>query len=40
MRLNELFLWFVADPAKPQYVGALNLVAAGKRPRKSPFRVE
>jgi serine/threonine-protein kinase HipA len=30
MRLNELFLWFVADPAKPRYVGALNLVAAGK----------
>ncbi len=30
MKLNELFLWFVADPAKPQYVGALNLVAAGK----------
>lgn len=30
MRLNELYLWFVADPAKPRYVGALNLVAAGK----------
>ena len=30
MRLNELFLWFLADPAKPRYVGALNLVAAVK----------
>ena len=30
MRLNELYLWFLADPAKPRYVGALNLVAAGK----------
>lgn len=30
MRLSELYLWFLADPAKPRYVGALNLVAAGK----------
>ena len=30
MRLNELYLWFLADPSKPRYVGALNLVAAGK----------
>ena len=30
MLLNELFLWFLADPSKPRYVGALNLVAAGK----------
>ena len=30
MRLNELYLWFLADPLKPRYVGALNLVAAGK----------
>jgi serine/threonine-protein kinase HipA len=30
MRLNELFLWYLADPAKPRYVGVLNLVAAGK----------
>jgi len=30
MRLNELYLWFLADPAKSRYVGALNLVAAGK----------
>ena len=30
MRLNELFLWLLADPAEPRYVGALNLVAAGK----------
>ncbi len=30
MRLNELYLWFLADPTKPRYVGALNLVSAGK----------
>jgi serine/threonine-protein kinase HipA len=30
MHLNELFLWFLADPTKPRYVGALNLVSAGK----------
>ena len=30
MRLNELCLWFLADPANPRYVGVLNLVAAGK----------
>ena len=30
MQLNELFLWFLADPNKPRYVGALNLVSAGK----------
>ena len=30
MQLNELFLWFLADPTKPRYVGALNLVSAGK----------
>ncbi len=30
MQLNELFLWFLADPSKPRYVGALNLVSAGK----------
>ncbi len=30
MQLNELFLWFLADPRKPRYVGALHLVSAGK----------
>jgi len=30
VHLNELFLWFLADPSKPRYVGALNLVSAGK----------
>ena len=30
MQLNELYLWFLADPAKPSFVGALNLVSAGK----------
>ncbi len=30
MRLDDLYLWYVADPATPRYVGALKLVAAGK----------
>jgi serine/threonine-protein kinase HipA len=30
VQLNELFLWFLADPSKPRYVGSLNLVSAGK----------
>jgi serine/threonine-protein kinase HipA len=30
LQLNELFLWFLADPRKPRYVGALHLVSAGK----------
>lgn len=30
MRLDELFLWYLGDPATPRYVGALRLVAAGK----------
>jgi serine/threonine-protein kinase HipA len=30
VQLNELFLWFLADPSKPRYVGVLNLVSAGK----------
>ena len=30
MRLDDLFLWYLGDPAAPQYVGALKLVAAGK----------
>lgn len=30
MRHDELFLWFLADPAVPRYVGQLRLVDAGK----------
>lgn len=30
MRLDELFLWYLGDPATPRHVGALRLVAAGK----------
>ncbi|MFT4241010.1 MAG: HipA domain-containing protein [Acidovorax sp.] len=30
MRLDDLFLWYLGDPAAPRYVGALRLVAAGK----------
>lgn len=30
MRLDELFLWYLGDPAAPRYVGELKLVAAGK----------
>ena len=30
MRLDDLYLWFLADPAMPRYVGALKLVSAGK----------
>jgi serine/threonine-protein kinase HipA len=30
MRLDDLYLWCVADPATPRYVGALKLVSAGK----------
>ena len=30
MRLDDLHLWFLGDPAAPRYVGALRLVAAGK----------
>jgi serine/threonine-protein kinase HipA len=30
MRLDELHLWYLADPAQPRYVGALHLVSAGK----------
>ncbi len=30
MQFKELCLWFLADPSKPRYVGALNLVSAGK----------
>src|SRR3984957_12555990 len=30
MRYDELYLWFLADPAVPRYVGQLRLVDAGK----------
>ena len=30
MRLDDLHLWYLADPDRPQYVGALKLMAAGK----------
>ena len=30
MRLDELYLWYLADPSQPRYVGALHLVSAGK----------
>lgn len=30
MRLDNLYLWFLGDPASPRYVGELKLVAAGK----------
>ncbi|MCA0186169.1 MAG: HipA domain-containing protein [Proteobacteria bacterium] len=30
MRLDDLYLWFLGDPATPRYVGALKLVSAGK----------
>lgn len=30
MRHDQLFLWFVGDPARPRYVGQLRLVDAGK----------
>jgi serine/threonine-protein kinase HipA len=30
MRLDDLYLWYLGDPAAPRYVGALKLVAAGK----------
>ena len=30
MRLDELHLWYLQDPATPRYVGVLRLVAAGK----------
>jgi serine/threonine-protein kinase HipA len=30
MRLDDLHLWYLGDPAAPRYVGALKLVAAGK----------
>jgi len=30
MRLDDLHLWYLADPDRPQYVGALKLMVAGK----------
>ncbi len=30
MRYDDLYLWFLADPAHPRYVGRLRLVDAGK----------
>ena len=30
MRYDELYLWFLADPAQPRHVGRLRLVDAGK----------
>jgi serine/threonine-protein kinase HipA len=30
MRYDDLYLWFLADPARPRYVGQLRLVEAGK----------
>lgn len=30
MRLDDLYLWYLANPAAPRYVGALRLVSAGK----------
>ena len=30
MRYDDLYLWFLADPAVPRYVGRLRLVDSGK----------
>ncbi|HEY4317490.1 MAG TPA: HipA domain-containing protein [Herbaspirillum sp.] len=30
MRLDDLYLWYLADPAVPRYIGALKLVSSGK----------
>ena len=30
MRLDDLTLWYLGDPATPRYIGALKLVSAGK----------
>lgn len=30
MRLDDLYLWYLGDPASARYVGALKLVSAGK----------
>jgi len=30
MRQDDLYLWFLANPSSPRYIGALKLVSAGK----------
>lgn len=30
MRLDDLYLWYLGDPATPRYVGELKRVSAGK----------
>ncbi len=30
MRLDDLYLWYLADPTAPRYIGALRLVSGGK----------
>lgn len=30
MRLDDLYLWYLGDPASPRHIGALKLVSAGK----------
>jgi serine/threonine-protein kinase HipA len=30
MRLDDLYLWYLGEPAAPRYVGSLRLVSAGK----------
>lgn len=30
MRLDDLYLWYLGDPAAPRYIGELKLVASGK----------
>lgn len=30
MKLDDLHLWYLADPAAPRYVGALRLASSGK----------
>lgn len=30
MRLDDLYLWHLAEPSAPRYVGMLKLVSAGK----------
>lgn len=30
MRLDDLHLWYLENPAAPRYVGALKLISSGK----------
>ncbi len=30
MKFDVLYLWFLADPRRPRYVGTLRLVEGGK----------